>query len=362
MEKIAVAILGATGMVGQRLVSLLSNHPWFILTGLAASINSKGKSYQSALAERMTLPFESIERYKNFVLEDATDVKEVIEKFNPKLVFSAFDAAADLTRELEIKYAENGIMVVSNSSAHRQTEDVPIILPEVNPHHLELLHYQRQKRNFGKQGGIVVKPNCSIQSYLPIIEALKDLEPCEVRVTTLQAVSGAGKTLATWPEMNDNIIPFIPGEEEKSESEPLKILGRLNENRIEIAKINISATCIRVPVRDGHMASIAINFDRRFKNRIQIEEIVERLEKYSKLKSLSLPSAPEKFIEVFKEDNRPQTRLDREVGQGMTICCGRIKSDKLFDVTLVGLSHNTLRGAAGGAVLTAELLLERGYL
>ncbi|MDP3941497.1 MAG: aspartate-semialdehyde dehydrogenase [bacterium] len=352
MKKIPVGILGATGMVGQRFVSLLENHPWFDVVCLAASPQSAGKTYAAAVANRWRLS-TSIPNYakkmKVYAVEYdlSTIAKEV------RLVFCALDMEKDAIKALEIAYAEQGVAVVSNNSAHRWTSDVPMIMPEINPEHTDLIHAQRKRRGWD-QGLIIVKPNCSLQSYIPIIKALALFNPTKIEVTTLQAISGAGKTFTSWPEMLDNCNPYISGEEEKTEKEPLKILGTIGKDVVKLAKKpRISATCIRVAVADGHMASVAVKFVKK----PTMQQVVSAVTRYKNpIRALHLPTAPDPFIRYFAEDNRPQTNLDRDLGEGMTIACGRFREDPLFDWKFISLSHNTIRGAAGGAILTAELL------
>lgn len=358
MRKIPVGILGATGMVGQRFVTLLENHPWFEVVILAASPRSAGRSYRDAVGDRWRLatPMPKYAKKLNVyaVEEDLPKIAKQV-----RLIFSALDMEKDAIKTLEIAYATRGVAVVSNNSAHRWTEDVPMIMPEINPEHTDLIHSQRKRR--GWDGGlIVVKPNCSLQSYIPVIHALREFKPAEIEVTTLQAISGAGKTFSSWPEMVDNCIPFIGGEEEKTEKEPLKILGTIKNASLVIAKKpRISATCIRVAVADGHMASVAV----KFSIKPTLQQIIAAIQGYKNpIKELSLPSAPTPFLQYFTEENRPQTNMDRDVGKGMAISCGRFREDPLFDWKFVSLSHNTIRGAAGGALLTAELLKAKGLL
>ncbi len=357
-KKLKVGILGATGMVGQRLITLLDNHPWFEVTLLAASPRSAGKKYKEAIAGRWKIKETLPNSIKNIrVLRVEEDKKQIAKEVD--FVFCCLDMDKEKIKELELWYAGNGVPVVSTNSAHRWSEDVPMIIPEINSHHLSLIDSQRKKRGW-KKGFIVVKPNCSLQSYLPLIWALNQFAPTEVSVTTMQAISGAGKIFSDWPEMTDNVIPFIGGEEEKTEREPLKILGNIKNGRVELAKnINISATCIRVPVSDGHLAAVAVRFKKK-PTRTQILSVVKKAA--NPLKKWHLPSAPHPFIHYFSEDNRPQTRLDRDFERGMGITFGRLREDKQFDWKFVALSHNTIRGAAGGAVLTAELLKAKGYL
>jgi len=356
MNKIKVGILGATGMVGQRFITLLENHPWFEVACLAASSNSAGKSYPQAVSGRWKLAKripESVRDLKVLAIEE--DMDKICR--SAEFVFSAFEADKEKIKQIEENYAAQ-IPVVSNNSAHRWTDDVPMIIPELNPDHLELIDIQRKKR--GWRGFIVVKPNCSLQSYLPVIFALERFDPLQVAVTTLQAISGAGKDFDSWPEMVDNVIPYISGEEEKTEQEPLKIFGLLNNDHIDLAqKPRISATCIRVATSDGHMASVSV----KFKRKPSIEEIIEAIHNFpNPLRKLDLPSAPKKFIKYFSEENRPQTKLDRNFENGMGITCGRFREDFHFDWKFIALSHNTIRGAAGGAILTAELLYRKNYL
>ncbi len=357
MNKIPVGILGATGMVGQRFITLLANHPWFEVVCLAASPKSAGKKYKEAVQARwiMENPIpENIANLPIYAVEE--NLEQIIKQVS--LVFCALDLDKDSIRRIEDKYASEGIVVVSNNSAHRWTADVPMIMPEINPEHLALIKHQQKNRGF-KKGFIVVKPNCSIQSYVPLITPLLKFQPKKVVVTTLQAVSGAGKTLAGWPNMQGNIIPFIGGEEEKSEKEPMKIWGKLDGGVIiEAKKPVISATCTRVPLEDGHMATVCISFAKKPAKKA----ILNLWKKSDPLKKLNLPSSPHPFIAVMDEENRPQTRLDRNIGNGMGISAGRLQEDSVFDFKFVGLSHNTIRGAAGGAVLIAELLKKKGYI
>lgn len=357
MKKIKTGLLGATGMVGQRFIQLLNKHPWFEITCLAASSRSSGEQYQEAVKDRWKLN-EGIPDYiKKIRIDNVFNYKEITGKAD--LVFSALDLDSGQIRELENQYASRGIAVISNNSAHRWTEDIPIIIPEINPDHLRLIEIQRKNRGW-KRGLIVVKPNCSIQSYVAILTALKKFEPEKVLVNSLQAISGAGKTFRTWPEMIDNVIPFIGGEEEKSETEPLKIWGEIHQGKLVLAKKpDIMATCIRVPVTNGHLASISVSF----KKRPTKKEILDSIRKFNtSLKNLELPSSPKKFIKYFDEENRPQTRLDRDYERGMGVTMGRLREDKFFDWNFIALSHNTIRGAAGGAILCAELLYKKGYL
>ncbi len=358
MKKISVGILGATGMVGQRFITLLKDHPWFQVVVVAASPRSAGKSYREAVGDRWLLQESIPNGVKNLtVLAVENDMQKIAKQVS--FVFSALDMEKEEIRNIENNYAALGIPVVSNNSAHRWTDDVPMIIPEINPQHLELIKIQQKNRGW-KSGFIVVKPNCSIQSYVPQLAALMQYNPQKIVVTTLQAVSGAGKTLNTWPEMQENVIPYIGGEEEKSEKEPLKIWGKIQNGKIVASQYpHISATCIRVPVNDGHMASVSVSF----KNKpISAKQIIQAWKEFDPLKHLHLPSAPSPFITYFEQDNRPQTRLDRDLGNGMGISAGRLREDEILDYKFIGLSHNTIRGAAGGAILTAELLKAKRYL
>lgn len=357
MKRIPVGILGATGMVGQRFITLLENHPWFEIVCLAASPKSAGKKYQDAVKERWVMEDPIPQKAKDLTVYA---VEEDLDKITKEvaLVFSALDMDKEKIRALEEEFARKGVVVVSNNSAHRWTQDVPMMMPEINAAHLTLIKHQQKNRGF-KKGFIVVKPNCSIQSYVPLLTPLLKFGPKKVVVTTLQAVSGAGKTLKDWPEMQENVIPFIGGEEEKSEKEPLKIWGKIQGGAIVPAKnINITATCIRVPVENGHMASVAVSFAKKPTEK----QILSAWKNFNPLKSLKLPSGSVPFITVMEEENRPQTRLDRGLGKGMGISVGRLRKDEVLDFKFVGLSHNTIRGAAGGAILTAELLKKKGFL
>lgn len=358
MRKIPIGILGATGMVGQRFVTLLNNHPWFEVAVLAASPRSAGKTYADAVGDRWRLTTSMPEYAKDMrVFSVEEDLSHIARKV--RLVFSALDMEKDKIKALEIEYATNGVAVVSNNSAHRWTQDVPMIMPEINPEHTDIIHAQRKNRGW-KNGLIVVKPNCSLQSYIPIIHALKAFTPREIEVTTLQAISGAGKTFSSWPEILDNCIPFIEGEEEKTEKEPLKILGTVRNDSIKLAvKPVVSATCIRVAVADGHMASVAVKFAKK----PTLKQMISAIHTYKNpIKEFNLPSAPTPFIHYSPEEDRPQTHLDRDRGNGMTVSCGRFREDKVFHWKFISLSHNTIRGAAGGALLTAELLKAKKFL
>ena len=355
--KLKVGILGATGMVGQRFVSLLDRKPWFQTVVLAASPRSAGKTYEQAVEGRWVMESNIPNSVRNIVVRD---VEKDIDKISKEvaLVFSALDMDKEKIKQIEEGYASKNVAVVSNNSAHRWTEDVPMLMPEVNPEHIKLIDLQRKNRGW-KKGLIAVKPNCSIQSYVPIIRALEKYSPKKVLVTTLQSISGAGKTFGAWPEMVDNVIPFIKNEEEKSEKEPMRILGSISGNVIKLAnKPVISATCIRVPTTDGHMVSVSIQLEKE----ITKEEFVKAIESYNPIADLNLPSSPKHFVKYFEEDDRPQTKLERDFGNGMGITVGRLRHDPILGWKFVSLSHNTVRGAAGGAILVAELLKAKGYI
>ena len=350
-----VGVVGATGMVGQRFLTLLENHPYFEVVALAASARSAGKSYKEAVGERWKMSVPMPEKYADMMVYDAQNIEEMKKC---SFVFCAVDMKKDEIRALEEAYAKAEIPVVSNNSAHRWTPDVPMVIPEINDSHLEVIEAQR-KRLGTKRGFIAVKPNCSIQSYVPAITPLLKYKPSIILATTYQAISGAGKTFREWPEMIDNVIPYIGGEEEKSEQEPLKIWGHVeNGEVVKAAAPLITTQCIRVPVSDGHTAAVFVKFE----NKPSKEEIIKAWAEYQgKAQELELPSAPKQFITYFEEDNRPQAKLDRDIYGGMGITLGRLREDTVFDYKFVGLSHNTLRGAAGGAVLIAELLYKLGY-
>ncbi|HHX11937.1 MAG TPA: aspartate-semialdehyde dehydrogenase [Clostridiales bacterium] len=357
MEKLRVGILGGTGMVGQRFISLLDNHPWFELVTVAASPRSAGKTYIEAVGSRWKMDTPMPEGVKNLLVKDVNDVQEVSKDVD--FVFSAVDMTKEEIKAIEEAYAKAETPVVSNNSAHRWTPDVPMIVPELNPEHLEVIPSQ-MKRLGTRSGFIVVKPNCSIQSYTPALHALLEYGPKLVVATTYQAISGAGKNFTDWPEMVDNVIPYIGGEEEKSEQEPLRIWGKVEDGQIVKAKgPAITTQCIRVPVSDGHTAAVFVNFE----NKPTKEQIIKAWTEFKGLpQELNLPSAPKQFIKYFEEDNRPQAKLDRDYEKGMGVTLGRLREDTVFDYKFVGLSHNTVRGAAGGAVLTAELLKAKGYI
>ena len=354
LKKLNVGIVGATGMVGQRFVSLLENHPWFTVSLLSASKRSAGKTYKEAVDGRWAMTTPLPEKYADMMVVDAADIDAAK---HLDFVFCAISLDKALTRELEEAYAKADIPVVSNNSAHRGTPDVPMLIPEVNESHTDIIHIQR-KRLGTNRGFIAVKPNCSIQTYVPALHPLMDFGIEEIVACTYQAISGAGKTFETWPEMIDNVIPFIGGEEQKSEQEPLKVWGRIDGNAIVAAeKPVITSQCIRVPVTDGHMAATFVKFSKK----PTIDLIKQRWQSFKGTpQELKLPSAPEQFLQYFEEDNRPQTRLDRDSQGGMAVTIGRLREDPIYDYKFVCLSHNTLRGAAGGAVLMAELLAAKG--
>ena len=356
-EKLRVGILGATGMVGQRFISLLENHPWFEVTTLAASPRSAGKTYEEAVGGRWKMDTPMPEAVKSMIVKNVNEVEEVASHVD--FVFSAVDMSKDEIKKIEEDYAKTETPVVSNNSAHRWTPDVPMVVPEINPEHFEVIESQKKRLGTTK-GFIAVKPNCSIQSYAPVLIAWKEFEPYEVVATTYQAISGAGKTFKDWPEMEGNIIPYIGGEEEKSEQEPLRLWGHIEDGVIVKAETPVITTqCIRVPVLDGHTAAVFVNFEKKPTK----EEIIDRWENFKGLpQELNLPSAPKQFIRYMEEDNRPQVKLDIDFENGMGISMGRLREDTMFDYKFVGLSHNTVRGAAGGAVLCAELLTAQGYI
>ena len=356
MEKLKVGVIGATGMVGQRFLLLLENHPYFEVAVLAASARSAGQSYEKAVGERWKMSVPMPEKYKNMTVKDASDIDSV--KPYVSFVFCAVDMKKPDILALEEAYAKAEIPVVSNNSANRWTPDVPMVIPEINDSHLEVIEHQR-KRLGTKRGFIAVKPNCSIQSYVPALTPLLKYKPTQIVATTYQAISGAGKTFKEWPEMIDNVIPYIGGEEEKSEQEPLRVWGKVENGEIVKADAPLITTqCIRVPVTNGHTAAVFVKFE----NKPTKEEILEAWKNFAgKPQALGLPSAPTQFITYFEEDNRPQAALDRDIYGGMGVTVGRLREDTLFDYKFVGLSHNTVRGAAGGAVLIAELLYREGY-
>lgn len=357
MNKLRVGILGATGMVGQRFISLLENHPWFEVVLVAASPRSAGKTYEDAVGSRWKMSTPMPEAVKQYVVMNVNDIEEVSNQVD--FVFSAVDMTKEEIKIIEESYAKTDTPVVSNNSAHRWTPDVPMVVPEINPEHLAVLDAQK-KRLGTSRGFIVVKPNCSIQSYTPALHALKKFGPKTVIATTYQAISGAGKSFQDWPEMIDNVIPYIGGEEEKSEQEPLRIFGTVEDGKIVKANAPIITTqCLRVPVSDGHTAAVFVSFEQKPTR----EQILDAWNSYKGLpQELELPSAPKQFIRYLEEENRPQVSLDRDYEKGMGISIGRLREDSVYDYKFVGLSHNTLRGAAGGAVLIAELLTAQGYI
>ena len=358
MEKYKVGIIGGTGMVGQRFVTLMENHPWFQLTAIAASPRSAGKTYEEAVANRWAMAKPIPEEAKQLVVLDAqADIEKIASLVD--FVFCAVDMKKDEIRALEEKYAKAECPVVSNNSAHRWTDDVPMVVPEMNPEHLNVIPAQRERLGT-KRGFIAVKSNCSIQSYAPALHPLMKYGVDKVLVCTYQAISGAGKTFERWPEMVDNLIPYIGGEEEKSEQEPLKVWGRVENGKIVKAEgPAITAQCLRVPVSDGHTAAVFVSF----KNKPSMEEIKAEWANFQgRAQELKLPSAPKQFIHYFEEPDRPQAKLDRELEGGMAVSMGRLRPDTQYDYKFVGLAHNTLRGAAGGAVLLAELLCAEGYI
>ncbi|MBO5483721.1 MAG: aspartate-semialdehyde dehydrogenase [Lachnospiraceae bacterium] len=360
-KKLKVGILGGTGMVGQRFISLLENHPWFEVVAIAASPRSAGKKYEEAIGGRWKMTTPMPEAVKNIIVEDVSNVEKVASQVD--FVFSAVDMTKDEIKKIEEEYAKTETPVVSNNSAHRWTPDVPMVVPELNPEHLAVIDDQK-KRLGTTRGFIVVKPNCSIQSYTPALHALKKagFEPKTVVATTYQAISGAGKTFREWPEMEGNIIPFIGGEEEKSEQEPLRIWGKVENGQIVKADGPVITTqCIRVPVLNGHTAAVFMTFEEGKKP--TKEQILKAWKEFSGLpQELELPSAPKQFIQYLEEDNRPQVALDVDYENGFGVSMGRLREDTVFDYKFVGLSHNTVRGAAGGAVLIAELLTAQKFI
>ncbi|MDD3415589.1 MAG: aspartate-semialdehyde dehydrogenase [Lachnospiraceae bacterium] len=356
-EKLKVGILGGTGMVGQRFISLLENHPWFEVTTIAASPRSAGRTYEEAVGGRWKMTTPMPEAVKNIVVMNVNEVEEV--SSNVDFVFSAVDMTKDEIRAIEEAYAKTETPVVSNNSAHRWTPDVPMVIPEINPEHMDVIKSQKERLGT-KKGFIAVKPNCSIQSYAPVLFAWREFEPVEVVATTYQAISGAGKTFKDWPEMEGNIIPYIGGEEEKSEQEPLKIYGKIEDGVIVKAELpKITTQCIRVPVLNGHTAAVFVKFNKKPTK----EQLIEKLVQFKGVpQELDLPNAPKQFIKYLEEDNRPQVTMDVDYENGMGVCIGRLREDSIYDYKFVGLSHNTVRGAAGGAVLCAELLKAQGYI
>ncbi len=356
-QKLRVGILGATGMVGQRFIALLENHPWYEVTTVAASPRSAGKTYEEAVGGRWKMDTPMPERVKNLIVANVNEVEKVAADVD--FVFSAVDMTKDEIRAIEDAYAKTETPVVSNNSAHRWTKDVPMVVPEINPEHFEVIEAQK-KRLGTTRGFVAVKPNCSIQSYAPVLTAWKEFEPTEVVVTTYQAISGAGKNFKDWPEMIENIIPYIGGEEEKSELEPLRIWGKVVDGEIVKAEGPvITAQCIRVPVLNGHTAAVFVKFAKKPSK----EELIEKMVSFKGLpQELELPSAPKQFIQYLEEDNRPQVKADVDFENGMGVSVGRLREDHVYDYKFVGLSHNTVRGAAGGAILCAETLTAKGYI
>ena len=357
MKQYNVGIIGATGMVGQRFATLLADHPWFNVTALAASARSAGKTYEEAAGNRWALSIPMPEKLKDMVIIDASDIEAVTKLVD--FVFCAVDMKKEDIRALEEAYAKAECPVVSNNSAHRFTPDVPMIIPEINASHLDIIASQR-KRLGTKKGFIAVKSNCSLQSYVPAIHPLMEMGVTKVLACTYQAISGAGKTFERWPEMVDNLIPYIGGEEEKSEKEPLKIWGTIEDGEIKPAtNPSITSQCLRVPVSDGHTAAVFVSFDKK----PDLEEIKERWANYSgEPQKLNLPSAPKQFLHYFTEPDRPQIKSERNLENGMAVSVGRLRPDSQYDMKFVCMAHNTLRGAAGGAVLMAELLCAEGYI
>ena len=357
MKQYNVGIICATGMVGQRFATLLENHPWFNVKLLAASPRSKGKTYEEAAGSRWAMTTPMPESMKNMVLYDATaDINEIASQVD--FVFCAVDMKKDEIKALEEAYAKAECPVVSNNSAHRFTDDVPMVVPEINPDHIEIIRSQRERLGT-KKGFIAVKSNCSIQSYVPALHPLRKFGIKNVLACTYQAISGAGKTFETWPEMVDNLIPYIGGEEEKSEQEPLKVWGTIENGKIVKAQTpNITTQCLRVPVSNGHTAAVFVTFE----NKPTKEEILQCWKEFAGVpQELELPHAPKQFLNYFEENDRPQAKLDRDMEGGMAVSIGRLREDTQYDYKFVCLSHNTLRGAAGGAVLLAELLAAKGY-
>lgn len=358
MKNFKVGVIGATGMVGQRFLTLLENHKWFEVKVLAASSSSANKKYEDAIKGRWKLKEKMPEKFKDFVVLDAVKDMEKIAK-EVDFCFCAVNMNKNEIKELEEAYAKLECPIISNNSANRGQEDVPMIIPEVNPNHIKIIEEQK-KRLKTKRGFIAVKSNCSIQSYVPALSPLLHYEPTEILACTYQAISGAGRTFDDWEEIKDNVIPFIKGEEEKSELEPLKIWGEIKDGKIKNNdKISITTQCLRVPVSDGHTAAVFVSF----KSKPTIEQIKKSWEEFKpEISSLELPLAPKKFLNYFEEEDRPQAKLDRDLENGMAISIGRLRKDTQFDYKFVCLSHNTLRGAAGGAVLMAELLAKKNYL
>ena len=356
-KKLRVGILGATGMVGQRFIALLENHPWYEVVTVAASPRSAGKTYEEAVGGRWKMDTPMPEGVKNLIVANVNEVEKVASSVD--FVFSAVDMTKEEIKAIEDAYAKTETPVVSNNSAHRWTKDVPMVVPEINPEHFDVIEAQKKRLGTTK-GFVAVKPNCSIQSYAPVLTAWKEFEPTEVVATTYQAISGAGKTFKDWPEMVENIIPYIGGEEEKSEQEPLRIWGKVVDGEIVKAEGPVITTqCIRVPVLNGHTAAVFVKFAKKPTK----EQLIDRIVTFKGLpQELELPSAPKQFIQYLEEDNRPQVQLDVNYENGMGVSVGRIREDSVYDFKFVGLSHNTVRGAAGGAILCAETLTAKGYI
>ena len=356
-EKLRVGILGATGMVGQRFISLLEHPPWFEVVTVAASARSAGNTYEEAVGGRWKMDTPMPEAVKKLVVMNVSEVEKVASTVD--FVFSAVDMSKEEIKAIEEEYAKTETPVVSNNSAHRWTPDVPMVVPEINPQHFEVIKYQKERLGTTR-GFVAVKPNCSIQSYAPVLTAWKEFEPYEVVATTYQAISGAGKTFKDWPEMVENIIPYIGGEEEKSEMEPLRLWGEIKDGQIVPAKEPvITCQCVRVPVLNGHTAAVFV----KFRKKPTKEQLIEKLVNFKGVpQELELPSAPKQFIQYMEEENRPQVKADVDYERGMGISVGRLREDKVYDFKFIGLSHNTVRGAAGGAVLCAETLKAQGYI
>lgn len=356
-KKLKVGILGGTGMVGQRFISLLENHPWYEVVTIAASERSAGKTYEEAVGNRWKMDTPMPEDVKKIVVMNVNEIEKVSSTVD--FVFSAVDMGKEEIKKIEEDYAKTETPVVSNNSAHRWTPDVPMVIPEINPEHFAIIEHQKKRLNT-TNGFIAVKPNCSIQSYVPAITAWMEFEPYEVVVTTYQAISGAGKRFVEWPEMVENIIPYIGGEEEKSEQEPLRVWGKVSNGVIEKAiEPIITSQCIRVSVLNGHTAAVFI----KFRKKPTREQLIEKLRNYKGIpQELDLPSAPKQFVQYMDEDDRPQVKADVDYEKGMGVSIGRLREDNVYDFKFVGLSHNTVRGAAGGAVLCAETLTAKGYI
>lgn len=356
-KKLRVGVLGATGMVGQRFIALLDNHPWYEVVTAAASPRSAGKTYEEAVGDRWKMATPMPEQVKKLMVMNVNEVAAVAAGVD--FVFSAVDMSKDEIKAIEEAYAKTETPVVSNNSAHRWTPDVPMVVPELNPEHFELIKFQRQRLGT-ERGFIAVKPNCSIQSYAPVLTAWKEFEPYEAVATTYQAISGAGKTFQDWPEMVGNIIPYIGGEEEKSEQEPLRLWGKIENGEIvKASEPAITCQCIRVPILNGHTAAVFV----KFRKKPDKAQLIEKIVNFKGLpQELKLPSAPQQFMQYLEEDNRPQITLDVDYEGGMGVSIGRLREDTVYDFKFVGLSHNTVRGAAGGAVLCAELLTAQGYI